>query len=306
MKRFSVLMEGEPGAAGGSAAPPVVAPPAATPPAGAAPPADVPWSEYASKHAEPAKLEPYKNAKTWAEVHDLQEKRLADAQTALRTRQQQPGLPPRPPADAPPEAHTAWRAAHGIPETPDGYALTKPEGIPDAAWDQEGANEFQKWAHEKGLAPDLVKDLAAFDVQRQQRVASNMQQQQAQQAEQLRLSEAQELGKRFGDKLDGTLKDVQAIAQSMGKDPKIFDPASDQFWGVEALQFATDLLKRVPRGEDGTVRNVGAPSQNGAYNKEWAKAAIVKGHPDYEALTNASHPRHAEMTQRRNEAYALG
>ena len=45
---------------------------------------EVPWSEYAAKHADPAKIEAYKDAKTWAEVHDLQSRRLADAQTALR------------------------------------------------------------------------------------------------------------------------------------------------------------------------------------------------------------------------------
>ncbi len=272
-----------------------------TPPAA---PVDVPWSEFASKHADPGKLEPYKSAKTWTEVYDLQSQRLADAQTALRTRQ--PGLPPRPAADSPPEVHAAWRTAHGIPETPEGYGLTKPEGLPDELYDANEAAKFAQFAHEKGMAPDLVKDLQKWYVENTQGKVSEIQQQQAQQAEALRLSEAQELGKRFGDKLDGTLKDVQAVAQAMGKEPGIFDPASDKFWGVEALQFAVDLLKRVPRGEDGTVRNVGAPSTNGAYDKTWAKASMVKGHPDYEARTNPRDPRHKEISRLANEAYALG
>ena len=92
----------------------------------------------------------------------------------------------------------------------------------------------------------------------------------------------------------------------MGRDPNVFDPSSDKFWGVEALQFAVDLLKRVPRGEDGTVRNVGAPSANGAYDKAWAKASMVKGHPDYEARTNSRDPRHKDISRLANEAYALG
>jgi len=267
-------------------------------------PVEVPWSEYASKHADPTKVEPYKDAKTWAEVHDLQSKRLADAQTALRTRQ--PGLPARPPAEAPPEAHTAWRTALGIPETPDGYGLTKPEGLPDALYDANEMAAFAQFAHEKGMAPALVQDLQKWYVDNTQGKFGEMQQAQAKQAEDLRLSEAQELGKRFGDKLDPILADVQAVTQSMGKDPGVFDPSSDKFWGVEALQFAVDLLKRVPRGEDGTVRNVGAPSANGAYDKAWAKASLVKGHSDYESRTNPRDPRHKEISRLANEAYALG
>ncbi len=267
-------------------------------------PAEVPWSEYASKHADPTKVEPYKDAKTWAEVHDLQSKRLADAQTALRTRQ--PGLPPRPAAEAPPEVHAAWRTAHGLPETPDGYGLAKPEGLPDALYDANEMAAFAQFAHEKGMAPDLVQDLQKWYVESTQGKLGEMQQVQAKQAEELRLSEAQELGKRFGDKLDRTLVDVQTITQSMGRDPNVFDPSSDKFWGVEALQFAVDLLKRVPRGEDGTVRNVGAPSANGAYDKAWAKASMVKGHPDYEARTNSRDPRHKDISRLANEAYALG
>ena len=33
--------------------------------------------------------------------------------------------------------------------------------------------------------------------------------------------------------------------------------------------------------------------------------AIRQGHPDYEALTNSKHPRHAELTELRNQAYAM-
>jgi hypothetical protein len=253
MKPFDFLFneaEADGGAGGGSGS---GAPPAAGAPvpavAAAAGPVEVPWSEFAAKHPEPAKLEPYKNAKTWSEVFDLKAQRLAEAQTALRSRP--PGLPPRPAADAPPEVHTAWRAAHGIPETAEGYGLTKPEGLPDALWDAEEAMSFQQFAHEQGLTPDTVKTLQGWYAQVTQDKVAALQQQQAQQDEQLRQSEAAELGKRFGDKLDAALKDVQTVAQAMGKDPGIFDPASDKFWGVEALQFATDLLKRVPRGEDG-------------------------------------------------------
>lgn len=291
--------------------PPVVDPPVVDPAPPVPAPAPVvavekPWSEFVSGHPDPAKLEPYKNAKSWAEVYDIQSARLAEAQTALRSRPAPAVATARPADDAPADVWTAWRASQGIPETPDGYALAKPEGIPDTLWNAEEAKAFSEWAHKEGLHPDLVKKLVAFDASRAQQSVSAAQQQQAQQAEQMRLSEAAELGKRFGDRLDPVLKDLQSVTQAMGKDPGIFDPQSDKFWGVEAVQFAVDLLKRVPRGEDGTVRNIGAPAANGAYDKAWAKASMVKGHPDYEARTDPRHPRHAEISRLANEAYALG
>lgn len=293
MRNFhSLMVEAGEHADGGGGPPPAVAP------------VEVPWSEYAAKHADPSKIEPYKEAKSWSEVHELQSKRLADAQTALRTRQ--PGLPDRPAADALPEAHASWRAAHGIPETPEGYGLMRPDGLPDEMFDADEMANFQKFAHEKGMSPTTVKELQAWYVENTKAKIGSMQQAQAEQAQQMRLSEAAEMGKRWGDKLDSTLKDVQSVTQAMGRDPAVFDPHSDKFWGVEALQFATDLLKRVPRGEDGTVRNVGAPSQSGAYNKEWAKAVLAPSHPDHKALTDPRDSRHAEINRLRNEAYALG
>jgi hypothetical protein len=89
---------------------PAVVTPDATP---ATPAAADPWSDYLSKHAEPTKLEPYRNAKNSLEAFELAQSRLTEAQTALRTRQ--PGLPGKPAADAPPAVVAAWRTAHGLP-----------------------------------------------------------------------------------------------------------------------------------------------------------------------------------------------
>lgn len=313
MIRFQSLFNEAGGAEGGGGTTAGGAGSAQNPPiegGGNAPPPPVaggadPWSEYLTKHPEPTKLEPYKAAKSAVEAFELSQARLAEAQTALRSRPASV-ITARPAADAPPEVHSAWRQANGIPETPEGYGLTKPEGLPDELWNAGEAAEFAKFAHEKGMSPELVKDLQAWYAQSTQGQVSAIQQQSAQQAEALRLSEAAELGKRFGDKLDPVLKDLQSVAQAMGRDTGIFDPASDKFWGVEAVSLYADMLKRIPRGEDGTVRAIGTPAANSAYDKQWAKASLQKGHPDYEARTNVNHPRHKEIMRLANEAYALG
>ena len=294
---FNPLRDPEPGAAGGGAPPPGTGAPPETV-------VDVPWSEFASKHGEPSKLEPYKAAKTWTDVYNLQSQRLAEAQTALRTRPA--ALPDRPAPDAPAEALSAWRAAHGIPDSPEGYGLTKPDDVPDEQWRPADAESFAKWAHEEGLSPALVKKLQGYDAERQKSWAGEVQQQQAQQHQAMQASEAAELTKRFGANVDPVLKDLQEFSTSRGKDPDIFNPASEKFWGVEAVAYVHDLLGLVKRGEDGTTRKVGTPAALGSYDKTWAKESLKPGHPDHEARTNPAHPRHADIHAKAQAAYAGG
>jgi hypothetical protein len=263
-----------------------------------------PWSDYLSKHAEPTKLEPYRNAKNSLEAFELAQSRLTEAQTALRTRQ--PGLPGKPAADAPPAVVAAWRTAHGLPETPEGYGLTKPEGVADDLYDADEAAAFAKFAHEQGMAPDTVKALQKWYAENTTGKLGAMQQQQQAQDEALRASEAAQLSKLYGDRLDTTLRDLQAMAQAAGKPQGIFDPASPDFWGVEAVEFAAKIVQIVPRGEDAAVRTMGSPLATGQFDLAWAKASIVPGHSDYEAVTNPRHPRFQELSQLRNLAYAAG
>ena len=155
------------------------------------------------------------------------------------------------------------------------------------------------------LPPDKVKALLDWYHTDLQNGVADYEKAEADKAAAFRTSEATELGKRFGAKLDGTLKDLQAVAQSMNADAGIFDPGSDKFWGVEAVSLFARMLERVPRGEDGTMRSMGAPTGSAQYDIVWAKEILKPGHPDHEAFKNPKHPRHAEIMRLRNEAYAL-
>ncbi len=64
---------------------------------------------------------------------------------------------------------------------------------------------------------------------------------------------------------------LQAVAQTMQAGPGIFDPGSDKIWGVEAVSLFARMLDRVPRGEEGTMRSMGAPTGNGQPDIVWAK-----------------------------------
>lgn len=76
---------------------------------------------------------------------------------------QRSGVKP-PGAEAKPEEIAAWRKALGVPEKPEGYALTKPETLPEGMqWDEAAVGEFQSLAHQLHLTPHQVQQLVAFD-----------------------------------------------------------------------------------------------------------------------------------------------
>ncbi len=72
------------------------------------------------------------------------------------------------PADATPEQiaerSTLLRKVNGAPEKPEGYALAKPEGIPDEMWNADLAKEVSALAHKHALPPAAVQELAALQL----------------------------------------------------------------------------------------------------------------------------------------------
>lgn len=62
-----------------------------------------------------------------------------------------------PGADAKPEELAAFRQALGVPETPDGYKVTAPEGMP-----AEEVKAFLEAAHKAGYTPAQVNEVIAF------------------------------------------------------------------------------------------------------------------------------------------------
>lgn len=263
-------------------------------------------ADWHTKAPDPVKYEPYKGAKNLDEFMSVAEKRVADAQTAMRQRTVKE-LPPRPADDAAPEAWNEYRTARNLPMTVDEYGITnKPDSLPDELWSPDEAKAFAEFAHKSDMPAETARSIAEWY---REKTKSNFEAHRAamETAEkELRDSEAVELNRRYGAKLDGTLKDVRQAAKDSGVPEEFFDPASKQFVGVHLTGLVADMLARAPRGEDGTSRKMGNPSQGDNYTLEWAKAILQPGHPDNEALTNRSHPRHAEVIAARNRVYAAG
>ena len=85
-----------------------------------------------------------------------------------------------------PEIQAQFRAAMGVPEKPEDYALAPPEGFPADKWDKEGEAEYRKAAHELGLPPAAAKKLLDMFAQRQAKVYEGIAQAQAAATENLK------------------------------------------------------------------------------------------------------------------------
>lgn len=88
-------------------------------------------------------------------------------------------LPPKPPADSPPEVIAEWRKLAGLPETPDGYF---PEGkLPDGRLIGEGDKElftdYAAYALENGWKQEDVAKQAAWFFDSQERLVSKIREQ---------------------------------------------------------------------------------------------------------------------------------
>lgn len=81
-------------------------------------------------------------------------KALREAQVKISSGQVKAPLP----KDATPEQVAAWRADNGIPESPDKYDLTLPNGVVLGEADKPIVDTFTKFAHDKNWTPDKVKE----------------------------------------------------------------------------------------------------------------------------------------------------
>ena len=162
------------------------------------------------------------------------------AHTAARAKVE--GMVKLPGEDATPEDIAAFHKSLGVPDTIDGYGLTKPEKLPDGVqWNDEAATSYLAKAKEIGLTPQQAAALRDWQVELFGKDAAS---QIAQQAEMAKAEKAA-LNERFGKNLDASVALAQRLAVSEGLPATVADPNSPDFWGVEFLSFAHRLAGKV-------------------------------------------------------------
>lgn len=301
-------------------------PPDATPP-------ETPWTEQIFDPASPRSLaegwldkvpqdqrqewERHKDAKSIFDVIENERGRRKEAQTELRNRAAaDKGLPLRPEGEAAtPEAWKAYREAHGLPETPDGYGITKPKDYPDALWVDQEARDFAKFAHDNDISPAAVKAITEWYQSRgltayaahQQAVAAQQAAEAKARADYIQ-SQKETLAQNHGVHLDRDLKNIAKMANISGMDAERFNPDNpDQFIGADAVKAFASIYAMLPKSGDPTARMLGRNESQGVKDRSYYTGPDWKaGNPDYDAwAAGPTHARFAEVNRLRNLAYEL-
>lgn len=123
---------------------------------------------------------------------------------------------------ATPEEIAAFNKARGVPEKPEDYGLTKPQGDIANLWDDESVGAFAKEAHAKGLSKAETQWLVEYQLQ--QRHAS--------------MQKDLEEGRKFNEQRDAELKAVfgPRVEQEMN-DAKRVLLTIDPTFNLEDAQF---------------------------------------------------------------------
>jgi len=197
------------------------------------------------------------------------------------------GLVKVPGQDATPEDRAAYLKAIGVPDDPKGYDIKQPEKLPDGvSWDQGLSEKFAGVAHEIGLTPAQVAKLQEWQVGSIAEQVQTTREASAQALEQ----ERAELNRTFGASLPKAIDHAQRLAKQEGLRPEIFDPNHADFWGVDALAFASRVAGKL--GEDrlipgAAVKNLGGAAlgrdiATNAQNPYYER--FQKGDPEIQAM----------------------
>ncbi len=201
-------------------------------------------------------------------------KAFKDNMTTARAKTE--GLVRVPGAESTDEERAAYFKAIGVPEKPEGYGIKPPEKLPDGvSWDDGLSGKFAAIAHQIGLTPAQVSKLQEWQIQQVGEQAGTTRQAAAQAME----AEKQELQRTFGAELPKAVSLAQRVAKQEGLSPEIFDPQNPNFWGVEALAFASRVAAKL--GEDKLIP--------GAAVRNLSGAALAK-----DIVTNPENPLHAK------------
>lgn len=134
-----------------------------------------------------------------------------------------------PAADAPAEAHAAFRKAMGIPDDPRGYQL-KPEKLPDGIqWDDARGAQYAALAHKHGLTPAAAKELVEFQLQSEVEARTSAQIH----FDNLMAQRMESLKREWGTNFAAKLGQTKMVATALGYDPE----DAELFGNPKVLQF---------------------------------------------------------------------
>jgi hypothetical protein len=152
-------------------------------------------------------------------------------------------VPPTPDSDS--GTVEAWRKALGVPDTPEGYGVKKPDEIPEGIeWNEEQVGEYLTVLHKHHAPPALVKELLDANMALETQRLDKFQVDSQYQREEALVAEQKKLEDEFGLGTATVLKKAQKAAAAIGLDATK-SPLFTSAENVKAFAKMADLV-----GED--------------------------------------------------------
>lgn len=214
------------------------------------------------------------------------------------------GLAPLP-ANAPDhvkaERSKLLREINGAPDKPEGYAVKRPEQVPEGMWSDEYANGVVGILHRHNASPDLVNELIGFDGNHAAKMlelakTGKEQQETAHMAEQVKALETALPNQAERSK---ALTTARRAALTVGLDPD----KNPIFKSADAVLAFAKLGSYL--SEDKLVSGDGGDPLTGGGN-DFAKAQDILSNPDnaqHKAYRDASHPQHKQTVDLVNKLF---
>lgn len=185
--------------------------------------------------------------------------------------------------NATPEEMKQFHAALGVPDTVEGYDLKAPEGLPEGVWNEEAAKGFAAKAHELGLTPKQVREIAAWQAQN---VAGAMQR--AELEPDGRTWE-QALRDDWGTSYDANMETARRAAKEFGDEAsltKLGDRIGDAALVRMFQRIGAKVAEDAPAGMGGAARQTAqesAQSQADAITRDAGGPYWNPQHPEHKA-----------------------
>jgi hypothetical protein len=233
----------------------------------------------------PADLKPYgETFKKYPTVEALMRGHANLAQLAGKKGLQP--LPPGSPPEAIAERNALMRTLNNVPEKPEGYGIKKPDGVPDAEWNNDYVSGMAAVMHKHNLSPEAVKDLLAED----QKHATGLRSKRQADVEAYTASEANALKEAFGDQYETEINNAARVARTLGLDPQ----DASVFGNSKTVIAFAKMAKMVE--SDKLVTGDGPAGGFGKGDLEKARDVVHnKDNPMHKAYHDESDPRHTEV-----------
>ncbi len=198
-------------------------------------------------------------------------------------------------ADAPPavkaERDALMRSINGVPDKPEGYGITRPDGVPDHLWNGEYVSAAQKIMHAHNAPPAMVKALAELNMAEANKQVAAQESYEAQFFKQQETKIAEQFAL-DGVPLDKGMDLASRTAIRFGIDPKA-DPIFKNAGVVLMLQKVGVAI-----GEPNLVTGTG----NGPEAQDNAARAESimhdKSNPEYKIYWDGNHPQNKAVKQK--------